>query len=109
MMCEVTLGSVRTEHYFDIANIDHYDAILGIPFMSLHDVRIAPGPRSVTIAADETVPLVSSEGGRSGHSKMVRKNPKPVRKAPVVPAASIAAGRTFRNDSPQHSFRGYNA
>jgi hypothetical protein len=89
------MGSIKSEHYFNIANIDHYDAILGIPFMSIHDVQIAPGPRTVTIAADETIPLLSSEGGRSGHTKMVRKSSKPARPVPRVqsePAAVIAAG-----------------
>jgi hypothetical protein len=101
-ICAVNVGSVSTEHYFDIANIDHYDAILGVPFMSIHDIRMAPGPRTLTIGNSEPVAVISSEGGRAGHTKTVRKTPsKPATQPAVKIAAARAAEGSFR------SFRNY--
>jgi len=34
----VKLGTVKTDHYFDVINIDRYDMILGTVFMNQHSV-----------------------------------------------------------------------
>jgi len=34
------LGTVKTDHYFDIINIDRYDIILGMVFMNQHSVML---------------------------------------------------------------------
>ncbi|KIJ61921.1 hypothetical protein HYDPIDRAFT_74950, partial [Hydnomerulius pinastri MD-312] len=36
----IQLGPVDTEVYMDIANIDHYDCILGIPFLREHGMQM---------------------------------------------------------------------
>jgi len=34
----IKLGTVKTDHYFDVIYIDRYDIILGMVFMNQHDV-----------------------------------------------------------------------
>ncbi|KAI0069338.1 hypothetical protein K474DRAFT_1559807, partial [Panus rudis PR-1116 ss-1] len=43
------IGPIDTKHYFDISNIDHYQCILGMPFMHTHNVMLAPGTRRIHV------------------------------------------------------------
>ncbi|KAI0069683.1 hypothetical protein K474DRAFT_1574695, partial [Panus rudis PR-1116 ss-1] len=43
------VGPIDTKHYFDISNIDHYQCIIGMPFMHTHDVKLALGSRQIQI------------------------------------------------------------
>ncbi|KAI0337589.1 hypothetical protein BDW22DRAFT_1297071, partial [Trametopsis cervina] len=36
--------------YFDVVNLDHYDIVLGIPFLTAQDATLSFRPRSVTIS-----------------------------------------------------------
>lgn len=45
----VKVGPVNESVYFDIVDIDRYDAILGMPFLTKHKVKMDMGTRSLTI------------------------------------------------------------
>lgn len=56
------LGPINKSHYFDISNIDHYDCILGMPFLHIHKVVMDLGQRSIIIGGVTVEPM--KEGGR---------------------------------------------
>ncbi len=38
MNVDITIHGVKNSHYFDIVNIDHYNAVLGAPWLNMHGV-----------------------------------------------------------------------
>jgi hypothetical protein len=60
-----SVGSHTADWYFDIANIAHYDAIVGMPFCSRVGLVINVKSRKVMLADGSEIPT-SLEGGRTG-------------------------------------------
>ncbi|KAI0071198.1 hypothetical protein K474DRAFT_1583413, partial [Panus rudis PR-1116 ss-1] len=56
-------GPVDTTHYFDISNIDHYDCVLGMPFLAKHDVVLRPRNRLIEVGEKFSMPAIE-EGAR---------------------------------------------
>jgi hypothetical protein len=50
-------GVIDSERYFDIANVDGYDLILGTPFLYQHKVLIGFNDASVVIGSTEPMPI----------------------------------------------------
>ncbi|SJL11792.1 uncharacterized protein ARMOST_15201 [Armillaria ostoyae] len=50
--------SIKTEHYFDIANLSGYDLVLGTPWLYQHNVRVCFNPSSIEIGSDTALPMV---------------------------------------------------
>ncbi|KDQ49403.1 hypothetical protein JAAARDRAFT_143505 [Jaapia argillacea MUCL 33604] len=48
-MTQIEVGPVRASHYFDIVNIDQYDAVLGIVFMKTYGIMLDFQTRRVTM------------------------------------------------------------
>ena len=85
----IRLGPVKVDQmYFHIANIDRYDAILGITFMHSHDIALWPRKRSIfiggttghklaAITPEEEKSLLNDRHNKArGHLKMVKHSPK---------------------------------
>jgi hypothetical protein len=71
------IGNASAEWYFDIANIVHYDAIVGMPFCSKYGLTIDVPNRTIQLA-DGTLINTSLEGGRTGGGdKFTKPKPKP--------------------------------
>src|ERR1700733_6752445 len=47
--CTVKFGTINGSHYFDIVNIDRFDAIIGIGFMRKHGIVLDPSANSIII------------------------------------------------------------
>jgi hypothetical protein len=58
------LGPINTMWYFDVANIDFYDAIVGMPFCAKHGVVIDPANRMVIVNGNKIAAM--KEGSRTG-------------------------------------------
>jgi Retroviral aspartyl protease len=54
-------GTLTTVEYMDIINIDRYDAILGIPYMSKHGVMINLRTRTIHFADGSVIKSLDSE------------------------------------------------
>jgi hypothetical protein len=54
-------GSLTTVEYMDIINIDRYDAILGIPYMSKHGIVLNLRARTIQFPDGTIVPSLNSE------------------------------------------------
>jgi hypothetical protein len=73
---QTTLGTTSKDWYFDIANIAHYDAIVGMPFCTQFGLMIDIKGRAITLA-DGSQLKISLEGGRAGGSdKFAKTKPK---------------------------------
>lgn len=62
-------------HYVDVANLDKYDLILGVPFMSKEDVLLSLQRRKITIRGISIVlkePVLDPNRGRTNHSRYSR-------------------------------------
>ena len=59
-------GTVHVEEYFDIANIDYYDVILGTPFLRKLNIMLdftSPGVIHMgTTVVPRKIPPMTSEG-----------------------------------------------
>ncbi|PBK62874.1 hypothetical protein ARMSODRAFT_990361 [Armillaria solidipes] len=53
--------SIKTEHYFDIANLSSYDLVLGTPWLYQHNVRVCFNPSSIEIGSDTALPMIRSQ------------------------------------------------
>ncbi|KAF7970992.1 hypothetical protein HWV62_22241 [Athelia sp. TMB] len=91
----VTIFSVTEEMYFDVVNIDRYDAILGTPFLKKHGVCIDFKNRGVVIdgvlhktfsMADELAFIA-----QKGEPKHSQKRLGPRETAPIQPRRAIEA------------------
>ncbi|KAF7314759.1 Retrovirus-related Pol polyprotein from transposon 412 [Mycena kentingensis (nom. inval.)] len=58
---QVEMGPLRTSEYFDIVNLDRYDAIVGMPFMRKHSVSLFPAANRITQAGREIPTLTASQ------------------------------------------------
>ena len=62
----ITFGTARVEEYFDIANIDYYDVILGTPFLRKLNIMLdftSPGViRMGTTIVPRNIPPTTGEG-----------------------------------------------
>jgi hypothetical protein len=47
--CPVKFGPINGPHYFDIVNIDRFDAIIGIGFMRKHGIMLDPSANAIII------------------------------------------------------------
>ncbi|KAF7970211.1 hypothetical protein HWV62_24808, partial [Athelia sp. TMB] len=90
VVAPVTVFSVTEEMYFDVVNIDRYDAILGTPFLKKHGVCIDFGNRGVviggvlhkTFSLAEELAFLSQKGEAIKHT---HKRPAPRETAPIQP------------------------
>jgi len=55
------LGHVTHDTYFDVANIDQYDCIIGLPFLRLHQVCLDFGEDTLWIEGHLIVNSVETE------------------------------------------------
>ena len=62
----ITFGTACVEEYFDIANIDYYDVILGTPFLQKLNITLdftSPGViRMGTTVVPRNIPPTTGEG-----------------------------------------------
>ncbi|EIN05665.1 hypothetical protein PUNSTDRAFT_137160 [Punctularia strigosozonata HHB-11173 SS5] len=73
--CRTALGTINTRWYFDVANIAHYDAVVGLPFCAKHGITIMPDKRTIRLPDGLDIPA-ELEGGRiGGNDKWARPNP----------------------------------
>jgi len=57
----VCLGHVTRDTYFDVANIDRYDCIIGLPFLRLHRVCLNFGEDTLQIEGHSIANSVETE------------------------------------------------
>ena len=57
----VHLGDVTHDTYFDVANIDQYDCIIGLPFLRLHRVCLDFGKDTLQIEGHSIANSVETE------------------------------------------------
>ena len=78
----ITFGNARVEEYFNIANINYYDVILGTPFLWKHNITLditSPGTiRMGTTVAPRNIPPATGEGVTEvvDHRSLPRKPPE---------------------------------
>ncbi|KAF7987026.1 hypothetical protein HWV62_135 [Athelia sp. TMB] len=85
----VDILGVRTEMYFDLINIDRYDAILGTPFLEKHGVCldfkrkavVIDGTAHGTFSVDEEIAYLAKRGGVE--KRMRGQRPAPRDTAPI--------------------------
>ncbi|KAI0821520.1 hypothetical protein BC629DRAFT_1277804, partial [Irpex lacteus] len=58
----LTVGKSSFKTYFDIVNLDHYDIVLGIPFMRQNNVVIDFTRNAIRFGTDPVPPLEGEEG-----------------------------------------------
>jgi hypothetical protein len=64
-----------TRRYFDVANIVHYDALVGMPFCADHGLIIDVKNRSISLPNGEVI-QAAPEGARTGaYNKWAKKEP----------------------------------
>lgn len=73
---KVLLGNRTSEVYLDVANIDHYDVILGIPFMVQWGITLDFKADVLRFEDQEIPSLRTSEEGRSQLEKPMRPKQK---------------------------------
>jgi hypothetical protein len=56
--CSVEYQSVKQTHYFDVVNLDSYDAIIGVGFMRRFGLVLDPAKNTVSIAG-KSFPILS--------------------------------------------------
>lgn len=61
--CRVRLEyqRIKSEHYFDIINIHHYDLILGTPFLFQHRISVSLNPTTVVVGSESALPIKGSQ------------------------------------------------
>jgi len=91
----VKAGPINGVHYFDVSNIDHYDCVLGMPFLHAFHVDLLLHDRRIVVNGSHDIPVVTSEGGRAKDSTS-KPDYKGKRKA-IAPTRAL------------HSFRVHNA
>ncbi|KAF7985022.1 hypothetical protein HWV62_8837 [Athelia sp. TMB] len=87
----VDILGIRAEMYFDLINIDRYDAILGTPFLEKHGVCLDFKRKSVvidgtphkTFSIDEELEYLAKRGG--AEKKIRGARPAPRETAPIQP------------------------
>lgn len=57
----VEIGEAKLETYFDVANIDHYDVILGCPFLLANKVALEFSDSSIRFG-NQIIPALKGEG-----------------------------------------------
>ncbi|KIO00643.1 hypothetical protein M404DRAFT_29338 [Pisolithus tinctorius Marx 270] len=65
----IKMGHQQTDCYFDVANINRYDCILGIPFLRQHKVVLDFTEKSMTITGEKVLMLTEPEVAREGRSR----------------------------------------
>jgi len=63
----VRLGHVTCNTYFDVANIDRYDCIIGLPFLRLHQVCLNFGEDTLQIEVETEMSMTPNAHKRIGH------------------------------------------
>ena len=77
---DVSIGPTVVDTYFDVVNIDHYEVILGCPFMIMNNVSMDFGAGTVRFGAGNPVPAHRGEGSGKNTTKPARPgNPKSVK------------------------------
>jgi hypothetical protein len=70
----LTIGDRKFDTYFDIVNLDHYDIVLGIPFMKINNV-VLDFTRNVIRCGADIVPALEGEAAtRTKEKGKVRKH-----------------------------------
>ena len=99
----VTLGSGESQEYFDVVNLDHYDVILGIPFLRTHGIVLDFGANTLRYGTGAVVPALRGEerpvrrdsSGPSRRNATKGTTPRasriPVRRSVAVSRARAAA------------------
>lgn len=72
----LTIGTATFPVYFDVVNIDHYDIVLGIPFMKMNRVTLDFERNVFRVGTETIVPLK----GEEDIQKMKRRGDKPAPK-----------------------------
>ncbi|KAL1684631.1 hypothetical protein GGG16DRAFT_32038, partial [Schizophyllum commune] len=83
----VKIGDEQISWYFDVANIDRYDAILGVPFMHAHGIVVDVARRKVFHHGKE-IPVLSE-----GEEREIVLQQQRRRKKPTI--------EEFEDDTPQ--------
>lgn len=69
---KIALGSVRNTHYFDVINIDKYNAILGTVFCRKYGI-ILDFLNDCVLVGTHSIPLFKEE---AASSKIAKRSPK---------------------------------
>jgi hypothetical protein len=70
------LGDLTSEHYFDIINLDRYNACIGLPFMRRYGLSIDPKNNTVIIPGHASLlSLPAGEGVRKPNTNFRKQNP----------------------------------
>ena len=72
---ELAVGNTRFPVYLDVVNLDHYDMVLGIPFMRTRDVVLDFGRNEVRFGST-SVPTLEGEGKRASKSRPPKAGPQ---------------------------------
>ena len=58
----ISLATYEAPTYFDVVNLDHFDLILGMPFLRAAGVCLDYGSNTVRLASGALVPTLEGEG-----------------------------------------------
>jgi hypothetical protein len=83
----IKFSTRTTDEYFDVANVDFYDAILGIPFLRRHGIVLDFKDQDKILIGNEVIPM----------NFEVVKPKKEERKHPPRLAAAKAMARNSRH------------
>ncbi|KAG1855335.1 hypothetical protein DFJ58DRAFT_880844 [Suillus subalutaceus] len=61
MNVELTYQDIKCVHTFDIANLESYDVILGMPFLYQHQVLLGFNPPEIKIRSIDPLPICGSQ------------------------------------------------
>ena len=84
------MGNARFPVYLDVVNLDHYDMVLGIPFMRTRDVILDFGRNEVRFGST-VVPTLEGEGKRTNKPRTATAGSSKSWSADPAPAGSRGA------------------
>lgn len=82
--CHTTVGTVDESTYFDIVNLQRYDAILGTPFLIKHKIDLLFSNMAILFDGKLSIPSIPDEAG------LAKTLPRP-RRSREVPVAALSA------------------
>lgn len=87
----VTLGSIKASNYFDVANIDLYDVILGTPFLRAHGICLNFANNTIAFG-NSLLPSLSEPEGEP--NRLPRKMIEKAKTPSVTPSPDMAHAET---------------
>ena len=83
MKSSIVFGNKHIEEYFNVANIDHYDVILGMPFLQRLRITLAFTGQGIIRIGTYVIPMnMPSESSNDMQQLVTSKPPKPQPKPP---------------------------